>query len=171
MAEQPRGQMAEFVSKDIDGPFLRLAMGVTSLEGAMNPQTETITYINDFSSTTTTGFEPAFPIDGNIYTGDPANQLLYDMAWTMARGDNATVYFLRVQKFEDGDATGTFKAKRFLCNFAPGSDGGGAGGETLTFSGELQPKGRAIFGEATITIDTATGNETATFVADDVQPD
>jgi hypothetical protein len=167
MAEQPRGQLREYVSDSIDGPYFRLAKGITSLAGNMNPQTKTNTYIDDFSSTVTTGFQPTWPVDGNIYTGDKANELLYKKAWEMAKGDAAQVYYIRAKRWEPGDGLGSYAAKRFLCNFAPASDGGGAGGEDNTFSGELQGRGEPTFGEVVITRDPITGVETCVFTAND----
>jgi hypothetical protein len=167
MAEQSRGKLLEFIGREINGPFMRLGMGFSSMAGNMNPQEQTRTYINDFSSTTTTGYQPEWPMDGNIYNGDPANDLLYDMTWNRVRGDDATVYLVRVKGWEEGDAPGSFKAYRQFCNWAPGSDGGGAGGEDNTFSGTLRAKGDKVDGEAVITRDPNTGFETCVFTAND----
>jgi hypothetical protein len=166
MAEQPRGELKEFIGETATGTFMRLAKGFTSMAGNMNPQEQTLTYIDDSTTTTTTGYQPEWPVDGNIYTGDPANDFLYAKTWEMVKGDDATVYLVRVQSWEDGSTAGSFKAKRYACNWAPSSDGGGAGGEVNTFSGSLKAKGDPIFGEAEVALDTVTGYETCTFTAD-----
>ena len=149
---------------------MRLAKGFTSMAGNMNPQTQTTTYIDDYSSTTTTGFEPEWPVDGNIYSGDPSNDLLHKMTWEMAKGDDAIIFLVRVMTWEDGTEPGTFKAKRHKANWAPASDGGGAGGENNTFSGTIQAKGDPIFGSAEYEIDPVTGWETCTFTPDVATP-
>lgn len=171
MAEQPRGELREYIGKPgTDGSppavFTRLAKGFTTMSGAMNPQVLTITYIDDYSSTTTTGFEPEWSIDGNIYTGDPVNDMLHEMTWEMAKGDDAILYLLRVMMWHDGEEPDSYKAKRHRCNWAPDSDGGGAGGENNTFSGTLQAKGHPSFGSAKITLDTGVVPhvETAVFI-------
>jgi hypothetical protein len=171
MAEQPRGELKNYVGKpEADGTppdvYMRVGYGFTSLAGAMNPQTDTITYINDVSSTTTTGFEPEWPIDGNIYTGDPANDYLHKLAWDMAKGDDAMLYFIEAMMWDEGAAPGTYRARRFKANWAPGSAGGGAGGEKNTFSGTIQGKGDPVFGVIEFEVDAVTGWETCTFTPD-----
>jgi len=171
MAEQPRGELREYIAKpESDGTppsvFDRLAKGISTMAGNMNPQVQTITYIDDESSTTTTGYEQEWPVDGNVYTGNPANDMLHDMAWNAVKGDDARIYYIRLMGWKAGTATGTFRAKRYLANWAPSSDGGGAGGENNTFSGTIQAKGAAVHGDAEFSIDTATGFETCTFTPD-----
>ena len=167
MGEQARGELREYIADDIAGPYMRLGKGFTSMAGNMNPQEVTRTYIDDSTSTVTTGFQPEWPVEGNIYTGDPANELLYEKTWHMAKGDDAIVYLVRVQMWEDGTInTDAKKSKRYMCNWAPASDGGGAGGEDNTFSGSLKAKGDPVYGESEIAVDTGTGFETCDFTPD-----
>lgn len=166
MAEQTRGSLLHFIAKTQTGPFMRIAKGISTLGGNLNPQEVSHTYIDDSSSTVVTGFKEEWPIEGNIYTEDPAAELLHDMAWRRAKGDEATAYIVNIMDWKAGTATGSKKAYRQLVSWVPASDGGGDGGSDVTFSGSLKAKGAPEYGEAVIAKDAGTGDETCAFTAD-----
>lgn len=159
MSTQSRGQLSHHLAKTENATtWHRLGKGIESLDSAMNPQTTEKTWIDDSSESTTTGYQPAWAVNGDIYDGDEASQLLYDMTWHRAKNDDAQVYMIVCKHWEAGTSPGSFKAYKQLCSWAPESDGGGSGGETVTFSGSLNAKGDPVYGEF--------NPETTTFTAD-----
>lgn len=163
MAEQNRGELRHYISKTLDGPFVRLAKGISSLGSNLNAQEVTRTYIDDSSSTTTTGFQEEWPVDGNIFFDDPAMDLLYDMAVKRAKGADALLYMVVLRKWDDGTAAGSKKAYRQQVTWLPASDGGGDGGGDVTFSGSLRAAGSPVYGEGVITEATESAPEKVVF--------
>ena len=148
MSTQSRGQLQYYLSKTGTGTdYVRLAKGIESLDSALNAQTVEKTWIDDSSESNTTGFQPSWSVSGDIYAGDDASELLYEMTWNRARNEDAEIYLIVLQGWEEGSTPGAFKAYKQLCSWAPESDGGGSGGETVTFSGTLNAKGDAEYGE------------------------
>lgn len=164
--EQNRGELRQYLSETINGPFHRLAEGVTSLGSNANPQEVTRTYINDKTTTSTTGFQWEWPVDGNIVDGDPVMDMLHEMAVHEAKGDDALLYLLAVYMWQDGTAADSKKAYRQQVTWLPASDGGGDGGGDVTFSGSLRGAGDRVHGEAVVTEATDTDPETAVFTAE-----
>lgn len=164
--EQNRGSLRHFISKSVDGPFIRVAEGITSLTSNLNPQEVTRTYINDKSSTTTTGFQEEWPVDGNVYDGDPAMDMLFQMAIDRAKGPDAILYMVNVRTWADGAETDAKLAYRQRVTWLPASDGGGDGGGDVTFSGTLRAAGGPEYGEAVITEATDTTPESCVFTLD-----
>jgi hypothetical protein len=170
MAEQTRGNLSHFVSKTVDGTFDRLAKGISSMSNALNPQEQTNTYIDDSSSTVTTGYNSEWGIDGSVYDTDPALDMLHDMAVNRDKGDDAIIYMVNAFGWMEGkEISDSVRGYRQECNFAPGSDGGGDGGSDVSFSGTIRAKGNPIYGDVVITKDLNTGFETCTFTPDTTQ--
>ena len=153
---QSRGQLSTWLSKTIDGTYTRLAKGIDSLDNAKNPQTQEHTWIDDSSESTTTGFQENWPVSGFLYEGDPASEMLHEMAWMNARNEDAELYVVIVRGWMPGSQTGEYDAKRLQVTFAAENEGGGAGGDNVTFSGTLNAKGDPEYG----TFDVETGTFT-----------
>lgn len=145
-----RGELAHFM--DVESVFYRLAKGMVELSSAANPQEKETTYIDDSSEATVTGYQPSWSITGDVYNSDPVNDKLYDLAWKRAKGDGAVLTMINVQKWTPSENSPTkFKAYKQLGTWIPDNDGGGSGGETVTFGGNFKAKGDAVYGWATIT--------------------
>lgn len=165
MAEQNRGELRHYISKTEAGTFNRLAKGISTLGNNLNPQEVTHTYIDDSSSTTTTAFQEEWPVEGVVYSGDAAANMLRDMARKRAKGDDATIYHIVGDHWVEGSTADTFEAYRQKCTWSPASDGGGDGGSDVTFSGSLKAKGAPVYGTIAITAATETTPEIAVFTA------
>lgn len=146
MGLQSRGQLSSWVSKTKTGPFNRLAKGIETLDNAKNPQTNEFTWIDDSSDSNTSGFQESFAVSGYFYDGDPASEMLHEMAWTNAKNEDASLYYCIVRHWEEGTTSGTYDAKLLEVSFAPENEGGGTGGENVTFSGTFNAKGDPISG-------------------------
>lgn len=148
MGTQSRGQLAHFIAKtETSTTWHRLAKGIEQLASAMNPQTSEKTWIDDSSETTTTGFRPSWSISGDSYSGDPASEMLQAMSWARAKNEDAEFYMITSKLWEPGATSGSFVAYRQKCSWAPDSDGGGSGGETVTFSGNINGIDDPTYGE------------------------
>lgn len=147
MGLQSRGQLSGWISKTKTGPFSRLAKGVETLDNAKNPQTSEFTWIDDSSDSNTSGFQESFAVSGYLYAGDTASEMLHAMAWDNAKNEDAVIYYCIVRGWMEGTATGTYDAKLLEVSYAPENEGGGTGGENVTFSGTFNAKGDPIKGE------------------------
>lgn len=164
MGTQNRGQLAHFIAAAGKSTYDRLAKGFTDMASNLNPQTREVTYIDDSSDSTTTGFQPSWPVSGDVYTDNKANVLLYDLSVNRAKGDAAVVELLVARMWEESEtASGVYKGYKQKTTWVPDSDGGGAGGETVTFSGNLNAKGDPVMGWITIVPGVGGAEATATF--------
>jgi len=171
MAEgtQNRGQLAHFLAETGGTNFSRLGKGFTDLASNLNAQTREATYIDDSSDSTTTGFQPSWPVSGDYYDDDPANMLLYGLSINLAKGPDAVVELLTARLWEPNTTVaGVYSGYKQTCAWVPESDGGGAGGETVTYSGALNAKGDRVHGW--ITIDKTVTPWTATFSPEEPTP-
>lgn len=161
--EQNRGELRHYISATETGAFTRAAKGISTLGSNLNPQEVTRTYIDDSSSTTTTGYQAEWPVDGNIFDGDPVMDMLHDMAVSRAKGADAQLWLINAFMWRDGTEAGSKAAYRQRVTWLPDSDGGGEGGGDVTFAGTLRAVGDPVYGEAVIS-ETGSG-ETAVFTA------
>lgn len=146
MGLQSRGQLSGWVSKTKTGPLYRIAKGIETLDNAKNPQTTEYTWIDDSSDSNTSGYQESWSVSGFLYEGDEASEMLHEMAWTNAKNDDAVLYYTIVRNWKEGTETGTYDAKQLEVSFAPENEGGGTGGENVTFSGTLNAKGDPVYG-------------------------
>ena len=170
MGSQNRKQLGHYLSQTETGLFTQLAKGFSDLSSTLNAQTKEVTYIDDSSDSTITAYARSWEVTGDVFTDNPANELLFRLAYTQAKGDDAVVWLINVigwQPSENNPET-VFKANKQKCSWIPSNDGGGAGGETVTFAGTLAAKGDPVYGWATVTPG-ATDEEppTAVFSADE----
>jgi hypothetical protein len=136
----------------------------------MNAQTREVTYIDDQTDSITTAFQRSWAVNGDVYDENAANELLYDLAYKQAKGDEAVVYMLvgQLWKPSANNPDTVYEGYRQKCSWVPDNDGGGTGGETVTFSGSLNAKGDPTYGWLTITKTTNPEEPwTATFSEDE----
>lgn len=165
MSDKNRASLRTYIGESIDGPFNRLAWGVSSFSSALNPQSETSTWINDVSTTTTTGFQEEWALDGNVFDDDPVMTMLLQKAINRDKGEKAKLYLVQVYTWLDGVTANTYQAYRQPVSWLPSSDGGGDGGGKVVFSGTFSSAGDNVHGEAAITEATDTEPEKCTFTA------
>jgi hypothetical protein len=156
MSSQPRGNLVHFLGpKDSDSStvFTRLAKGVSELSSTMNPQTREVTYIDDQTDSITTAYQRSWAVSSDVYTENDANEMLYELTFRQAKGDDAVVYMVVAQlwKPSENNPTLVYQGYKQKCSWVPDNDGGGTGGETVTFSGSLNAKGDPTYGWVDIT--------------------
>ncbi|UQZ90204.1 hypothetical protein C4J81_13735 [Deltaproteobacteria bacterium Smac51] len=163
---QNRGQLAHFIAKSEAVNYDRMAKGFSDMASNLNPQTREVTYIDDSSDSTTTGFQVSYPVSGNYYDEDPANMLLFDMAVNLVKGPDAVLSMLEAHLWREHETVpGVYEGFKQGCTWVPESSGGGAGGDTVTYSGSLNVKGDRVHGW--VAIDKTTTPWTATFSEDE----
>ena len=165
MGLQNRGQLAHFLADKDETAYTRLSKGFGELSSSKNPQTQEKTYIDDSTDSVTTGYQTSWSVSGDVYTEDAANELLLDLAIKEAKGDEAVVYMLVARLWEPSANNPETVCKGFKqkCSWVPDNDGGGSGGESVTFSGSLNAKGDRVHGWITITRPSSGGTWTAEF--------
>jgi hypothetical protein len=150
MGLQNREKLAHFISNADNGTFNRLALGFTELSSSLNAQKSEKTYINDTTDVVTTSYQKSWSVNGDVYTEDAANEMLYSLAYNQLKGDDAIVYMLVAKKWVvDPDRPNEYPGYKQKCNWTPDNDGGGSGGENITYSGTLDAKGDPVFGWVT----------------------
>lgn len=147
MGSQDRKQLYHFIADKNESRYTRLAMGITELSGSLNPKTKEVTYINDYVETINSGYQNSWPVSGDFYDENPASELLWELCSKIAKDDDAVVYFLQAWGWEahENDAA-VFRGFKQKCLWVPSNDGGGTGGEKVTFGGTLTAKGPRIEG-------------------------
>jgi hypothetical protein len=153
MGLQNRGKLVHFIADKDETIYNRLAKGFAELSSSKNPTTQEKTYIDDTTDTVTTAYNTSWAVSGDIYTGDPSNMMLFDLATLEAKGDDAVVYLISAFMWEphSKEPDRVFKGFKQMCAFVPDNDGGGTGGESVSFSGTLSAKGDRQHGWVTIT--------------------
>jgi hypothetical protein len=150
MGLQNREKLATWISDKAETVYNRLAKGFSELSSSMNAQKSEKTYIDDSTDVVTTSYQRSWAVNGDVYTENPANDLLYDLAWNQSKGDDAVVYLLTAKKWvTDPELPNVYPGYKQQCTWTPDNDGGGAGGESVTFSGSLDAKGDPIHGWVT----------------------
>jgi hypothetical protein len=153
MGQQNRGQLAHFLADKDETLYQRLAKGFSELSNSSNAQTREVTYIDDSTDSTITAFQNSWGIQGSVYDEDPVNDMLLDLSIKQAKGDNAVLYMVQVYLWKPSvnNPDTVFQAFKQQVAWVPDNDGGGAGGDTVSFSGSLNAKGDRIHGFAKIT--------------------
>lgn len=163
-----RSQHQHFLSKEETGVKTRLAKGFSTIDNSITTDEDTTTWVDGVSDTIPTAQTWAWSIDGNIYLGNTANELLADMTRTATLGSESTVYLVNVYTWKPvGSLTDTYEADMYPCTFAPSGYGGGEGSSSAGFSGNLTAKSARIPGTAKITsVPGLAGNDECEFTAD-----
>lgn len=119
--------------------------GFNSLDESPNAQVESKVYIHeDEASPSITRYESSFSFDVDTWNDQEAIMLIYDIARNRKIGSNAIVEYLRTdfKVEEDGTPITTVVPARLFQCAVEVSDIQGAGGETLTMSGNLNVVGK-----------------------------
>lgn len=146
-----RSDIADYLLIKSTGKFALMGAGFNSLNENPGAQTEEKTYINQTTSTTTIkGYKTQFPFDTDLIIDDAEAETieeLYYIGRNHAVGSDAEREYVRVEYFkptvEGSDRY--FKARKFKVAVEV-SNFNGAGGETVTASGNLNCVGDPIDG-------------------------
>jgi hypothetical protein len=151
MPLQSRDQLAHFLGPK-GGPYTRLGKGFAELTNSMSPTTQEKKYIDGTGDSITTSYDITWAVNGDVYSDDPANELLYKMAYNRVKGADAYVEMLTCQFWVPSEFTPVaFEGYKQEMSWAPDNSGGGSAEESVTFSGELKAKGDKIDGWITVT--------------------
>ena len=127
-----------------------IGKGVSSFDGASNPETEDVQYINEKTKTTTTkSLTPSYTMSMDVIHGDAFNDFMYEMA--LAQKTNQKVDICRVELKNPGTGTGHYKAQKGTYGITVDSFDGGAGGDKVTVGASFAQEGAVVDGEFTIT--------------------
>lgn len=127
--------------------FYRIGEGFSDTNESLNPQIQQRNYVNGKSSSITTGFQESWPISGERYVGDYANDLLSDMADKRAKGPDAALIMVTVNYYEEHETIpGIYHAYRQPGSYSPESGGGGAATDSVTISGTVNGSGTPMEG-------------------------
>jgi hypothetical protein len=154
MGTQPRDQLVHFLS-DKDGvENNRIGSGFEELSSSKNAQTQEKHYIDGTSEVVTTTYQTAWAVNGNVYSDNKVNDMLFDMARKEVKGDDAVRKLTTVYLWEpsENNPETVFKAFQQEVSFVPDNDGGGSAEETVSFSGTLNARGDRTWGWATLTM-------------------
>lgn len=125
----------------------RIGEGFESLEEQLNPQSTTSNYINGKTSNIITSYQESWPVSGQRYVGDPANDLFAGLAEARAKGPEAQLSLVTVNFFEEStDTPGSYRAFQQNVVYSPESGGGGAATDPLSISGTLNADGEVTEG-------------------------
>ena len=134
-----------------------MGTGFESLDDALNPEVDEVTYISDTSATkTVTSYAPEFAFDATVIKDDAVITFLRGIGKALSTGAAAES---KIVTYDVWDVSGNVvDAVQFNVAVAMDSIGSGAGGEKLGMSGTILAKGDAIPGS----YDTSTDVFTAT---------
>ena len=144
---QDRKERGFYIGTRSATTYNRIGEGFESLDEQLNPQTTTTNYINGKTSNTITSYQETWPVSGQRYVGDPANDLFAQLAESRAKGPDAQLMLIVVNFFEEDTTTsGSYRAFKQPVVYAPESGGGGAATDPLSLSGTLSADGEVIEG-------------------------
>lgn len=142
---QERKRLAHFISRvnaeeGIVFPvYHRLGKGFTDMSSNLGPFSKDVQYIDGSNETITTGYHPSITVSGNVYDKDPANQLLVEMARQMVTGPSALVDYITAYMWMPSEKrTDAYHGFYMKYTWIPEVDGGGAGDDVVTFTGNLK---------------------------------
>ncbi len=144
-----RYNIADYLNTDKTGSkeeFALMGVGFNTLDENPNAQTDTKTYISEkASSSVIKSYQPQFPFDSDLIKEEAAVMALYNVGRNQLCGAEAEFDYVRVELFQPGESENTFKARKFKVSVEISSYSG-AGGETVTVSGNLNAVGDFIDG-------------------------
>lgn len=146
-----RSDLSDYLLIKSTEKFALMGTGFNTLNENPGAQTEEKTYVNQTTSTTTIkGYKTQFPFDTDLIVEDAETEAieeLYYIGRDHAVGSDAEREYVRVELFAPATPGSTryFKARKFnvaveVSNF------NGAGGETVTASGNLNCVGDPVQG-------------------------
>lgn len=156
-----RYQVADYINTgDSTTPaYVLMGTGFNTLNESFNPQTETKTYVNDKSaSTSINSYQEQFPFDADFIKSEEAVLYLYNIGRNNLTGSDAETDYIRVELFNPvSGSENTYKARKFKVAVEV-TNCDGEGGSNLTLTGNLNGVGDFVDG----TFNTATKEFTAT---------
>ena len=151
MSKVVRSDLADYLLIKSTEKFALMGTGFNTLNEQPGAQTEEKTYVHETSSTTTVkGYKTQFPFDTDLIVDDAeavAVEELYYIGRDHEVGSDAEREYVRVELFAPAveGSTRYFKARKFKVAVEV-SNFNGAGGETMTASGNLNCVGDPING-------------------------
>ena len=122
-----------------------IGKGVSSFDGASNPETEDVQYINEKTKTTTTkSLTPSYTMSMDVIHGDAFNDWMYEMA--LAQKTNQKVDICRVELKNPGSGTNEYRAQKGTYGITIDSFDGGAGGDKVTVGASFSQEGAVVEG-------------------------
>lgn len=153
-----RSEMATFLNTTPDGTsptWSRFGKGVTSQSIAMNPTVNSEQYIHEDSATSSVdAYAPVVNTPQTCYKGEPVFEFINGLRKTRAIGDDAITQILEVDIF-DTDSTGKYYAQTNEVAISV-TDFGGDAGNSVTLTYDVNYRGDATEGTASITDGTVT---------------
>lgn len=139
-----------------------MGAGFNTLDETVGAQTDSKTYINDKTATTTVkGYQTEFPYDTDMVRDGKAGMALYKVGRDHLTGQDAEFDYVRVDLYDPVEnKSNLFKARKFRVA-AVVSDSKGNGGEVMVNTGTLSCVGDPIqgyFNTATKTFSTEPGD-------------
>ncbi|NFS12782.1 hypothetical protein FDE77_16335 [Clostridium botulinum] len=118
--------------------YVLLGTGVNTLDESVGAQTDSKTYINDKTQTTTVkGYQTEFPYDTDMVLDEEAGMALYKVGRDHLTGQDAEFDYVRVDLYDPvKEKINLFKARKFKVA-AVVSDSKGNGGEVMVNTGTL----------------------------------
>lgn len=127
-----------------------IGKGVSSFDGASNPETEDVQYINEKTKTTTTkSLTPSYTMAMDVIHGDAFNDFMYEMA--LAQKTNQKVEICRVELKNPGTGSNEYRAQKGTYGITVDSFDGGAGGEKVQVGATFAQEGAVVNGDFDIT--------------------
>ena len=127
-----------------------IGKGVSSFDGASNPETEDVQYINEKTKTTTTkSLTPSYTMAMDVIHGDAFNDYMYDLA--KAQKINQKVDICRVELKNPGTGSDHYRAQKATYGITVDSFDGGAGGEKVQVGATFSQEGPVVDGDFVIT--------------------
>ena len=138
------------ISADTTPLWKLIGKGVSSFDGASNPETEDVQYINEKTKTTTTkSLTPSYTMSMDVIHGDAFNDYMYEMA--LAQKTNQKVEICRVELKNPGTGTNEYRAQKGTYGITVDSFDGGAGGDKVTVGATFAQEGEVVDGDFDIT--------------------
>lgn len=144
-----RNQIADFLNVGTaDAPrYVLMGSGFNTLDENPSAQTDSKTYINEKSATTTIkSYQTQFPFDSDLMKSEEAVMALYDIGRNQKTGMEAEMDYVRVELFRKAEQKeNEFAARKFRVAVEVSSCSG-AGGEVVKVSGNLNSVGDFVDG-------------------------
>ncbi len=136
-----------------------MGAGFNTLDETVGAQTDSKTYINQVTaSTTVKGYQTEFPYDTDMVKDEKAGMALYAVGRDHKTGEDAEFDYVRVDLYDPVEnRKNVFKARKFRVA-AVVSDSKGNGGEVMVNTGTLSCVGDPIQGYFDTTTKTFTEN-------------
>ena len=118
-----------------------MGAGFNTLDESTSAKTDSKTYINDKTSTTTIqGYETVFSFESDMIASEKAVMSLYNVGRNHLTGADAQKNYVRVDLYKPTEKENVYPARKFLVAVEV-SDFKGNGGETVVVSGNLNAVG------------------------------